>query len=172
MADLYGIRPLGHPEPRRLVRHAHWPEDWHPMRTDAGPAPQFQATGRFPFVTVGGTGVYENPVGPVYARLIEPGHFRFSVVGETVLRLKARLWFVHRGLKKLFEGRPATGAADLGALANDIDFVIASAHAQRIREQLLRVNAVVTGHRLLRGAIYPGGVTLRRLPAATAVDRY
>ena len=80
MADLYGIRPVGHPRPRRLVRHAHWPEDWHPMRTDAGPAPQFSPTGRFPFVTVEGTGVYEIPVGPVHAGLIEPGHFRFSVV--------------------------------------------------------------------------------------------
>ena len=38
MLDLYGIRPIGHPQPRRLVRHAHWPEAWHPMRADAGPA--------------------------------------------------------------------------------------------------------------------------------------
>jgi Ni,Fe-hydrogenase III component G len=48
MADLYGIRPTGHPRPRRLIRHAHWPEDWHPMREDAGPAPEFEPTGRFP----------------------------------------------------------------------------------------------------------------------------
>ncbi len=98
MRDLYGIRPVGHPRPRRMVRHAHWPKGWYPMRADAGPAPQFEPAGRFPFVTVGGTGVYEIPVGPVHAGLIEPGHFRFSVVGETVLRLKARLWFVHRGV--------------------------------------------------------------------------
>ena len=50
--------------------------------------------------------MYEIPVGPVHAGLIEPGHFRFSVVGETILKLKARLWFVHRGVEKLFEGRP------------------------------------------------------------------
>jgi Ni,Fe-hydrogenase III large subunit/Ni,Fe-hydrogenase III component G len=216
MADLYGIRPAGHPRPRRLVRHAHWPEDWHPMRRDAGPAPRFESAGSFPFVTVEGTGVYEIPVGPVHAGLIESGHFRFSVVGETVLRLKARLWFVHRGLEKLFEGRPATTgvtlaervsgdtsaghalahalavedalgltlpdeahrlravvlelerlynhAADLGALANDVGFALANSHALRIRESLLRLNATVTGHRLLRGAIHPGGVELRRLP--------
>ncbi len=58
--------------------------------------------------------MYEIPVGPVHAGLIEPGHFRFSVAGETVLRLKARLWFVHRGLEKLFQGRPADGAVELG----------------------------------------------------------
>ncbi len=221
MADLYGIRPIGHPKPRRLVRHAHWPEDWHPMRADAGPAPEFATSGHFPFVTVEGPGVYEIPVGPVHAGLIEPGHFRFSVVGETVLRLKARLWFVHRGLEKLFEGRFATGAvdlaervsgdtsaahalahslaiedalgielpddvhrmrallvelerlynhaADLGALANDVGFALANAHAQRIREQLLRLNAAVTGHRLLRGAIRPGAVVLHTLPDPAAL---
>jgi Ni,Fe-hydrogenase III large subunit/Ni,Fe-hydrogenase III component G len=216
MADLYGIRLIGHPKPRRLVRHAHWPQAWHPMRADAGPAPDFAGDGHFPFVTVEGPGVYEIPVGPVHAGLIEPGHFRFSVVGETVLRLKVRLWFVHRGLEKLFEGRPASRAvglaervsgdtsaahalahslaiedalgiempdaahrmrallvelerlynhaADLGALANDVGFALANNHAQRIREQLLRINAAVTGHRLLRGAIAPGAVALRDLP--------
>ncbi|SON63708.1 Formate hydrogenlyase subunit 5 [Mycobacterium simulans] len=215
MADLYGIRPVGHPKPRRLVRHAHWPE-WHPMRTDAGPAPEFTATGAFPFLTVEGPGVYEIPVGPVHAGLIEPGHFRFSVAGETIVRLKARLWFVHRGIEKLFHGRIATGAidlaerisgdtsaahalahslaiedalgielpdevhrlralivelerlynhaADLGALANDVGYSLANAHAQRIREKLLRLNAAVTGHRLLRGAIHPGGIALHGLP--------
>ncbi|MGV0714849.1 NADH-quinone oxidoreductase subunit C [Mycolicibacterium sp. XJ662] len=216
MADLYGLRPVGHPRPRRLVRHAHWPQDWHPMRKDAGPPPQFEPRGRFPFVTVEGTGVYEIPVGPVHAGLIEPGHFRFSVVGETVLRLKARLWFVHRGVEKLFEGRPVTDAvalaerisgdtsaghalahslavedavgaglpdeahrlralvvelerlynhaADLGALANDVSLGIANTHALRIRERLLRINAEVTGHRLLRDAIRPGGIMLKALP--------
>ncbi|WP_204815098.1 NADH-quinone oxidoreductase subunit C [Mycobacterium riyadhense] len=215
MADLYGIRPVGHPKPRRLVRHAHWPE-WHPMRADAGPAPEFTSTGAFPFLTVEGPGVYEIPVGPVHAGLIEPGHFRFSVAGETIVRLKARLWFVHRGIEKLFHGRIATGAvdlaerisgdtsaahalahslavedalgiglpdevhrlralivelerlynhaADLGALANDVGYSLANAHAQRIREKLLRLNAAVTGHRLLRGAIHPGGIALHGLP--------
>lgn len=216
MADLYGITLIGHPKPRRLVRHAHWPIDWYPMRADASPPPEFDNTGGFPFLTVEGPGVYEIPVGPVHAGLIEPGHFRFSVAGETVLRLKARLWFVHRGIERLFHGRPATHAvdiaerisgdtsaahalahclaienalairlpdaahrlraliielkrlynhaADLGALANDVGFGLANAHAQRIREHLLQLNAAVTGHRLLRGAIYPGGVALQTLP--------
>ncbi|GJF10293.1 formate hydrogenase HycE [Mycolicibacterium cyprinidarum] len=214
--DLYGIELVGHPRPRRMVRHAHWPRDWYPMRLDAGPPPDFAASGGFPFLTVDGDGVYEIPVGPVHAGLIEPGHFRFSVVGETVLRLKIRLWFVHRGIEKLFQGRAATDgtelaerisgdtsaghalahclgiedalgitvpdevhrlralllelerlynhATDLGALANDVGFALANSHAQRIREQLLQLNATVTGHRLLRGAVRPGGVRLRALP--------
>lgn len=216
MLDLYGIVPLGHPQPRRLVKHAHWPQDWYPMRRDAGRPPEFATVGHFPFVTVEGPGVYEIPVGPVHAGLIEPGHFRFSVIGESVLRLKARLWFVHRGIEQLFRGRAAADgvelaerisgdssvahalayslavedalgieppaavheqrallvelerlynhATDLGALANDVGFALANAHAQRVRECLLRINLRVTGHRLLRGAIQPGGVALQELP--------
>ena len=148
MRDLYGIRPIGHPRPRRLVRHAHWPEDWHPMRADAGPAPEFAATGHFPFVTVEGTGVYEIPVGPVHAGLIEPGHFRFSVVGETVLRLKARLWFVHRGLERLFEGRPATGAVDLAErVSGDTSAAHALAHSLAV-EDALGIELPDEAHRL------------------------
>ena len=45
--------------------------------------------------------------------MIEPGHFRFSVVGETILKLKARLWFVHRGIEKLFQGRTPQDALEL-----------------------------------------------------------
>ncbi|MFI5101654.1 MAG: NADH-quinone oxidoreductase subunit C, partial [Actinomycetes bacterium] len=109
--DLYGVRPEGHPLPHRLLRHGHWPRGWYPMLRDADPDPRFDAdVGSFPFLEVAGTGVYEIPVGPVHAGLIEPGHFRFSVVGETILRMKARLWFLHRGIEKLFEGRsPADG---------------------------------------------------------------
>ena len=104
MRDLYGIVPLDHPLPRRLVRHQHWPTGWYAMRSDAGPAPVFRSTSEpYPFLTVQGPGVYEIPVGPIHAGVIEPGHFRFSVVGETILKLKARLWFTHKGIEKLAE---------------------------------------------------------------------
>ena len=114
MRDLFGIVPVGHPLPRRLVRHHHWPARLVPdaPRRRRRRPPFGDPDGPFPFVTVEGPGVYEIPVGPVHAGLIEPGHFRFSVVGETILKLKARLWFVHKGIEKLFEGRtPADGAA-------------------------------------------------------------
>src|SRR5664280_2159585 len=99
--DLYGIRPHGHPMPKRLVRHGQWPTGYCPMRHDADPNPRFNADlGSYPFIPVEGDGVYEIPVGPIHAGLIEPGHFRFSVVGETILQVKARLWFLHRGVEK------------------------------------------------------------------------
>jgi Ni,Fe-hydrogenase III large subunit/Ni,Fe-hydrogenase III component G len=114
MHDLFGIDPVGHPLPRRLVRHGHWPAGWYPMRRDAGPAPAFaQDVGSYPFLDVSGPGVYDIPVGPIHAGLIEPGHFRFSVVGETILRMTTRLWFVHRGMERLFEGRSVEAAIPL-----------------------------------------------------------
>ncbi len=127
LADLFGVVPVGHPQPRRLVLHQHWPEGWHPMRRDAGPTPSLAGDGRsFPFVPVEGTGVYEIPVGPVHAGLIEPGHFRFWVVGETILRMKARLWFVHKGIERHFEGQDALQAL---ALAERISGDTAVGHA-------------------------------------------
>ncbi len=126
LADLFGIEPVGHPFLRPLVRHQHWPRDWHPMRGDAGPTPPMLIdAGQFPFVPVEGPGVYEIPVGPVHAGLIEPGHFRFFVVGETILKMKARLWFVHRGIELLFEGR---AVADGVILAERISGDTAAGH--------------------------------------------
>jgi Ni,Fe-hydrogenase III large subunit/Ni,Fe-hydrogenase III component G len=209
--DLFGIAASGHPDRRPLVRHAFWPETYFPLRKDAVPPGEFEDDGTpFPFLPVGGEGVYEIPVGPVHAGIIEPGHFRFSVVGETVIDLKIRLYFTHKGTEKLFEGRtPAAGVelaerisgdttighalaycqamealagtevpmrasylrvillelerlynhiADFGAIANDTGFPAAHAHCFRIRERLLRLNKRLTGNRLLRGGIVPGGV--------------
>ena len=91
MRDLLGITPVGHPDPRPLVRHGFWPESFHPLRADAV-TPEFSDDGRpFPFTAVEGEGVYEIPVGPVHAGVIEPGHFRFNVLGETILKMRARL---------------------------------------------------------------------------------
>jgi Ni,Fe-hydrogenase III component G len=74
MHDLHGVVPLDHPLPRRLVRHFHWPKGWYPMHPDAGEPPAFgEQEGPCPFLEITGDGVYEIPVGPVHAGLIEPG---------------------------------------------------------------------------------------------------
>ncbi|MGA2295490.1 MAG: NADH-quinone oxidoreductase subunit C [Acidimicrobiales bacterium] len=114
MHDLFGVQPVGHPQLRRLVLHQHWPPGWHPMRHDAGEQPPMNLDAdAFPFAQVEGDGVYEIPVGPVHAGVIEPGHFRFWVLGETIVRMKARLWFVHKGIERLFEGRDLAFALNL-----------------------------------------------------------
>jgi len=217
MHDLFGVIPLNHPLPRRLLRHSSWPQGWYPMRKDRGDTPLFGVDPEpFPFLKVEGDGVYEIPVGPIHAGIIEPGHFRFSVVGEAILRLKVRLWFLHKGTERLFEGLdPVAGTAlservsgdssfshalaytlavedalritvpswvqglramlleterlynhigDIGALCNDVGFGIINAHALVLREELLRMNEKMTGHRLLRGAVYPGAIRLLSLP--------
>ena len=137
MHDLFGIVPVNHPQPRRLVRHAHWPAGWYPMRHDAGPPPPFTDTEAYPFVAVVGDGVYEIPVGPVHAGIIEPGHFRMSVVGESILKLKARLWFTHRGVEKLFEGLDATAAVHLAErVSGDTSAAHALAHSLAVEDAL------------------------------------
>jgi Ni,Fe-hydrogenase III large subunit/Ni,Fe-hydrogenase III component G len=111
--DLFGVAVAALPDESPLVKHAFWPADYHPLRKDAVPV-EFSDEGQpFPFTQVGGEGVYEIPVGPVHAGVIEPGHFRFSVLGETVLNLRTRLYFTHKGTEKLFEGRRPVDAIEL-----------------------------------------------------------
>ncbi len=111
--DLFGIRAEGHPDPRPLVRHGFWPDDYFPLRKDAAPRPLVDDGRGFPFGQVAGEGVFEIPVGPVHAGVIEPGHFRFSVVGETIIDMKSRLYYTHKGVEKLFEGQAPSAAVRL-----------------------------------------------------------
>ncbi len=132
--DLFGIAATGHPDRRPLTRHAFWPETYFPLRKDAMPPKQFEDDGTpFPFLPVEGEGVYEIPVGPVHAGIIEPGHFRFSVVGETVIDLKIRLYFTHKGTEKLFEGRsPAAGVELAERISGDTTIGHALAYCQAL----------------------------------------
>jgi Ni,Fe-hydrogenase III large subunit/Ni,Fe-hydrogenase III component G len=102
VADLCGLRATG-TDTRRWLRHSAWPERFYPLiDAVAPPSPATPAIESYPFVTVAGDGVHEIPVGPIHAGIIEPGHFRFSVVGEKVLRLEERLGYVHKGIERRF----------------------------------------------------------------------
>ncbi|HEU0186750.1 MAG TPA: NADH-quinone oxidoreductase subunit C [Gallionellaceae bacterium] len=166
----------------------------------------------YPFVHVEGQGVHEIPVGPVHAGIIEPGHFRFSVIGEKVLRLEERLGYTHKGIEKRFESmtlqqgaklagrvsgdstvayawayamaaesiaavtpspralwlralllereRVANHLGDLGYLGNDVALAFGFAQFWILKEQVLRNNAALFGHRYLMDRIAPGGVTV------------
>src|SRR3989454_1147779 len=133
IADLFGIPAAGHPDPRPLVRHGFWPTDYFPLRKDAG-GRTFRDDGQpFPFQQVGGEGVYEIPVGPVHAGVIEPGHFRISVVGETIIDMKSRLYFTHKGTEKLFEGRnPLDGVELAERVSGDTSVGHALAYCQAV----------------------------------------
>ena len=166
----------------------------------------------YPFVQVEGQGVHEIPVGPVHAGTIEPGHFRFSTVGERVLRLEERLGYTHKGIEKRFEGltlqqgaklagrvsgdstvayawayamaaesiaavtppdralwlralflereRIANHLGDLGDLGNDVALSFGFVQFGILKEQVLRNNAALFGHRYLMDKIIPGGVAV------------
>ena len=103
--DLTGLRSSD-PDTRPWLRHAAWPGDAFPLADAATPAPAAQPVDDYAFVRVEGDGVHEIPVGPVHAGIIEPGHFRFSVVGEKVLRLEERLGYVHKGIERRFTELP------------------------------------------------------------------
>ena len=88
---------------------------------------------QYPFVTVAGDGVHEIPVGPIHAGIIEPGHFRFSIVGEKVLRLEERLGYVHKGIDKLFDGMPLSEGHRLaGRVSGDSTVAYAWAYAMAV----------------------------------------
>src|SRR5215470_13336569 len=102
MADLSGVRSTD-PDARAWLRHNAWPAAFHPLASTAtAPADHEAGIDVYPFVRVEGEGVHEIPVGPVHAGIIEPGHFRFSIVGEKVLRLEERLGYVHKGIEHRF----------------------------------------------------------------------
>jgi Ni,Fe-hydrogenase III large subunit/Ni,Fe-hydrogenase III component G len=101
--DLNGVRSTDADE-RPWLRHASWAAELHPLRGHpaTGPADSPAVPDDYAFVRVAGEGVHEVAVGPVHAGIIEPGHFRFSIVGEKVLRLEERLGYVHKGIERRF----------------------------------------------------------------------
>ena len=122
--DLFGISFTGHPDNRRWTRHQAWGKHSYPLRKDFSVQGEPQAVTppdmNYPFVKAHGAGVYEIPVGPVHAGIIEPGHFRFLAVGELILNLEERLGYVHKGIEKIAEGRTPESLARLaGRISGD-----------------------------------------------------
>ena len=208
--DLFGLVPEGHPDPRPLVLHEDWPGGIFPLRKDfqLGNVPPKERD--YFFDRVEGEGVFEIPVGPVHAGIIEPGHFRFSSAGESILKLEIRHFYTHKGTEKLGERKTplhllclaerisgdnslAHAAAcaqalealsssdvpprarflravflelerlhnhisDIAGISLDVAFSFGASQFMRLKERLLRLNERITGTRLLRSIIIPGGV--------------
>jgi Ni,Fe-hydrogenase III large subunit/Ni,Fe-hydrogenase III component G len=209
--DWFGLKAVGHPNPRRVALHDNWPEVY-PLRKDFPIdtlLPPFEGE-RHIYRPALGEGVFQVPVGPVHAGTIEPGHFNFAVAGEPILYLQLRMFYTHKGTEKLFEKLPIHKAvflaesisgdssfshgtafcqaveraaqievplralvmrtlllelericnhvADIGAIATDVGFVIANAHASRLKEMLVTLSEQMTGSRLLRSMTCIGGV--------------
>ena len=215
--DLLGARATdadGRPaDDRGWLRHGAWQATVHPLRREVDLREKLAAANpAYAFVPVDGEGVHEIAVGPVHAGIIEPGHFRFSVVGERVLRLEQRLGYKHKGIEKRFESlslaegarlsgrvsgdstvayawayamalesmagaqpgeralrlralllereRIANHLGDLGYIGNDGGLAFGLAQFSRLKEDVLRTNASLFGHRYLMDRIVPGGVSV------------
>jgi Ni,Fe-hydrogenase III large subunit len=126
--SLYGLKPIGAADTRPWLDLGFWDVEF-PLGTRlpvADPRPTYD------FLPVEGDNLHRIPVGPVHAGIIEPGHFRFTASGETVVRLEQRLGYVHKGIESLMAGATIERAAKLAARTSGdstVAYGIAFAHA-------------------------------------------
>ena len=144
--DQFGIEFTGSPDSRRLLFHENWPAGIHPLLHSLPESVPWlseserSSSDEYRFLKVQGAGIVEVPVGPVHAGIIEPGHFRFSVIGDTVLHLELRHFYTHKGTEKLFQGCPVIAGAMLAeSVSGDNCFSHAVAYCQAV-EAAFRVS--------------------------------
>jgi len=127
--DLYGLEPINTPDHRRWLDHGRWG-----LRHPGGAREGIDTSGDpYVFLPAKGESLHQIPVGPVHAGIIEPGHFRFSANGETVVRLEERLGFVHKGVSHLMAGASIERAAKLAArVSGDSTVAYSLAFAQAV----------------------------------------
>jgi Ni,Fe-hydrogenase III large subunit len=132
--DMFGIVAEGHPRFKHLILHEQYEKEFFPLRKVPLPEGFKSPIERvYQFLEVKGEGVYELPVGPIHASVIEPGHFRFSCFGETIVNLEIRLGFLHRGVEKRLTEVPWQKAHFVAeAAASDTACANALAHAEAI----------------------------------------
>jgi len=133
LRDLYGLDPSGLPDTRPWLDLGFWGVR-HPLGARTDPAPKPLA---YAFLPTEGESLHQIPVGPVHAGIIEPGHFRFTANGETVVRLEQRLGYVHKGIESLMMGAPLDKAARLaGRTSGDSTVAYAFAFARAVEAAL------------------------------------
>jgi Ni,Fe-hydrogenase III large subunit/Ni,Fe-hydrogenase III component G len=133
IADLHGLEPVGLPDERPWLDHGRWGVT-HPLG-EQGPAPAKPPA--YAFLPSEGDGLHQIAVGPVHAGIIEPGHFRFTANGETVVRLEERLGYVHKGIAGLMQGKtPAEAARFAGRASGDSTVAYAFAFARAVEAAL------------------------------------
>jgi Ni,Fe-hydrogenase III large subunit len=154
MWDMFGIVPEGHPRLKHVILHDPYASDYFPLRTAPRKGESEAAGDRvFQFLEVRGEGVHEVPLGPIHAGVIEPGHFRLSCLGETIMNLELKLGYVHRGVEKRLTEVPWQKARLVAeSSASDSAAANALAHAIAI-ESLLDVQVSAYANHLRTVAI-------------------
>ena len=128
ICDLYGLEPVGLPDQRPWLDHGCW-DVKHPLGVQIKTRP---VSPHYSFLPAEGESLHQIAVGPVHAGIIEPGHFRFTATGETVVRLEQRLGYAHKGIESLMVGADLDRAARLaGRTSGDstVAYALAFAHA-------------------------------------------
>ncbi len=145
--DGFGVDFADAFDKRRLFLHERYRSDFHPLVKEfvngtISPVDRIDPDDEYHFKTLDGEGVYQIPVGPVHAGIIEPGHFRFSVIGETIFNLEVRMFYKHRGIEKLAEGRTvdecvavAESVSGDESVANSVAFAMAAEKVSRTQIQ-------------------------------------
>jgi Ni,Fe-hydrogenase III large subunit len=132
LCDLTGLAAEAAPDPRPWLDHGRWLVR-HPLgvpEPSTGPAP-------YAYLLAEGESLHQIPVGPVHAGIIEPGHFRFTASGETIVRLEERLGYVHRGIEKRMVGADLGRAAQIaGRVSGDSTVAYAIAFARAVEDAL------------------------------------
>ncbi|MFA5912319.1 MAG: nickel-dependent hydrogenase large subunit [Burkholderiales bacterium] len=135
LRDLSGLDPEGLPDTRAWLDHGKWP-----VLRPLGKTERVAATRKrkpYPLLSAEGESLHQIPVGPVHAGIIEPGHFRFTASGETVVRLEERLGYVHKGTESLLAGQAPERAAMLaGRVSGDSTVAYALAFARALEAAL------------------------------------
>jgi Ni,Fe-hydrogenase III large subunit len=134
ICDLYGCAADGAPDSRAWLDHGQWGRS-APLGADL-PAPR-RDPAAYEFQEVHGHGLHQIPVGPVHAGIIEPGHFRFTANGETVVRLEERLGYVHKGIDGLLTGADLAKAVRIVArVSGDSTVALSFAFARAVEAAL------------------------------------
>ncbi|MDF2120475.1 NADH-quinone oxidoreductase subunit C [Roseiarcaceae bacterium H3SJ34-1] len=128
-ADLFGLLPQGANDSRPWLDHGQWG-----LRSPLGdPMPASSESTRYRFLESKGENLHQVPVGPVHAGIIEPGHFRFTASGETIVRLEERFGYTHKGIEALMEGATLDRASKLaGRTSGDSTVAYAYAFARAV----------------------------------------
>ena len=128
--DLWGLEPEGLADRRPWLDHGTWNARERPLAERGGPPANPEP---YAFLPSSGESLHQIPVGPVHAGIIEPGHFRFTANGEAVVRLEARLGYVHKGIERLMAGLPVDRASVLaGRVSGDSTVAYALAFARAV----------------------------------------
>jgi len=140
--DLFGLVPKGLPDARPWLDHGRWGVRSPLSEPAASGAPGTT----YAFLPAEGESLHQIPVGPVHAGIIEPGHFRFTANGETIVRLEERLGYVHKGIEGLMAGADLDRAAKLAGRTSGDSTVAAAIAFARAAEAALDVEIPRRAH--------------------------